>query len=289
MDRTTWSKALAISAAITLLGGCASTPGAPPSPSGAAAAPSGTASAPAASVKPSPVGAAVTLHLADAEDQGRSSQPWIDAFIAKVSKDSGGTITVVPEYNAGGGNEGVPGEIVVAGQVIAGDVELALVPVRGWNDVGVTSLQALEAPLLVDSDALLTAVAADPLVQPLLERMGDQGLVGLSAWPDDLRHLFTWDQNGYAHRHRRRSPRCRDLRAAVEAAGHDHARARGEGGLGRVRGRRPDGRGWLPTRRESELQRHPLAEWHAHSDRRCRPVPEVPGPRRRGRGLQPAE
>ena len=79
---------------------------------------------------------------------------------------------------------------------MAGDVELALVPVRGWNDVGVTSLQALEAPLLVDSDALLTAVAADPLVQPLLDRMGDQGLVGLSAWPDDLRHPFTWDQNG---------------------------------------------------------------------------------------------
>ena len=172
MDRTTWSKALAISAAITLLGGCASAPGAPPSPSGAAAAPSGTASAPAASVKPSPVGPAVTLHLADAEDQGRSSQPWIDAFIDKVSKDSGGTITVVPEYNAGGGNEGVPGEIVVAGQVMAGDVELALVPVRGWNDVGVTSLQALEAPLLVDSDALLTAVAADPLVQPLLDADG---------------------------------------------------------------------------------------------------------------------
>ena len=90
--------------------------------------------------------------LADAEDQGRSSQRWIDKFIEKVTADSGGAITIEPIYNAGGGNDDKPGELVVAGQVIAGDVELALVPVRAWNDAGVTSLQALEAPLLIDSD-----------------------------------------------------------------------------------------------------------------------------------------
>ena len=43
---------------------------------------------------------------------------------------------------------------------------------------------------------MLTAVAADPLVTPLLEGMLAQGAVGLSAWPDDLRHPFAWEQNG---------------------------------------------------------------------------------------------
>jgi len=113
-----------------------------------------------------------------------------------VSADSGGTISIEPIYNAGGGNEDKPGEVIVAGQVIAGDVELALVPVRAWSDVGVTSLQALGAPLLIDSDALITAVAASPLVEPLLDAMLEQGLVGLSVWPDGLRHPFAWEQNG---------------------------------------------------------------------------------------------
>ena len=143
-----------------------------------------------------PVGPAVTLRLADAEDQGRSSQPWIDEFIRKVTTDSGGSITIDPIYNAGGGNEDKPGELVVTGQLVAGDYELALEPVRAWSDAGVTSLEALEAPLLVDNDSLLTAVAGDPLVQPLLDGMKAQGVVGLSIWPDDLRHPFAWEQNG---------------------------------------------------------------------------------------------
>jgi TRAP-type transport system periplasmic protein len=193
MDRTRWSKGVAVVAAITLSAGCGTSaaPSARPGPTAVPPSPQLAGSAAAG-----PVGPAVTLRFADAEDQGRNSQPWIDAFIARVAKDSGGSITIDPEYNAGGGNEGVPGEIIVAQQVLAGDVDLALVPVRAWNDAGVTSVQALEAPSLIDTDALFNAVATDPLVQPLLDAMRDQGVIALSAWPDDLRHPFAWEQNG---------------------------------------------------------------------------------------------
>src|SRR5215212_9011637 len=91
-----------------------------------------------ASVSPPTADPAVTLRLGDAEDQGRSSQPWIDEFIRRVTADSNGSITIEPVYNAGGGNEDKPGEIVVAEQLVAGDFELALVPVRAWSDAGVT-------------------------------------------------------------------------------------------------------------------------------------------------------
>ena len=153
----------------------------------------------ASPVTPSTVAAdapRVTLRMADAESQGQSSQPWIDKFVNEVAGQSGGTIAIDVLYKVGGGNVDKAGELTVARQVVAGDVELALVPVRAWSDVGVTSLQALEAPMLIDSDALLTAVAADPLTEPLLGAMQEQGIVGLSIWPEDLRHPFTWEQNG---------------------------------------------------------------------------------------------
>ncbi len=33
-------------------------------------------------------------------------------------------------------------------------------------------------------------------MQPLLDAMGDHGLVGLTVWPEDLRHPFAWDSTG---------------------------------------------------------------------------------------------
>jgi len=192
MIRQTWTLVAAGTVAIALLVGCAAqtVPGPPGSPTNT------TPPAATATQARAQAGPPVTLRLADAEAQGRSSQPWIDEFIAKVTADSGGTITIEPIYKAGGGNVDSPGESIVAGQVMSGEVELALVPVRAWSDVGVTSLQALIAPVLIDSDELLTAVASDPLVEPLLDGMLQHGVIGLSAWPDGLRHLFAWEANG---------------------------------------------------------------------------------------------
>ena len=164
-----------------------------PGPSASASQPPASVVTPSATAQETPAAPVVTLHLADAEDPGRSSQTWIDKFISAVSDNSAGGVRIEPIYNAGGDEE-KPEEEVVAQRVMSGDVEMAIVPIRAWGDVGVTSLDALQAPLLIDNDALFTAVAKDPLVDPLLGAMyrPGTGRVG-GLWPDDLRHVFTWE------------------------------------------------------------------------------------------------
>ncbi len=124
----------------------------------------------------------------------RASRSLTDSS-PEVARASGGQLAVDVTYNAGTQESGK--EQRVASQVIAGDVDLAVVPVRAWSDVGVTSLQALAAPFLIDSDALLETVTTDDtVIEPLLEGMRDQGLIGLAVWPEDLRHPFTFEENG---------------------------------------------------------------------------------------------
>ena len=137
----------------------------------------------------------VHLRLADPDDKDRPSQPAIDEFLRVIKEGSGGAMIVDVLYGVGGQTT-TGREKVLTDMVMAGDVELAIAPVRAWSDAGVTSVDALGAPLLIDSDPLLTAVAKDPLVQPMLAAMSDDGLVGLAVWPEDLRHPFTWEING---------------------------------------------------------------------------------------------
>ena len=168
--------------------GCAASSAMPP-----AASPT---RAPSASPTGSTVPAeAITLRLATPEELNLPSQPFVDRFVATVAEASGGSMTIEPIFNAAG--QGAGKEQIVAGRVISGDVDLAVVPVRAWSDLGVTSLEALGAPFLIDNDALLKAVTTDDaLLQPLLDGMQEQGLVGLAVWPEDLRHPFTFEANG---------------------------------------------------------------------------------------------
>jgi TRAP-type C4-dicarboxylate transport system substrate-binding protein len=137
----------------------------------------------------------LTLRLATTEDPDRPSQVFLDRFAAEVAEQSDGAMTVEIIYAAGGHE--ADKEAVTAGLVQSGDVDLAIVPTRAWNDVGVTSLQALMAPFLVDNDGLLRAVGSDETVlQPMLEGLAEHGLVGLAVWPESLRQLFTFEENG---------------------------------------------------------------------------------------------
>jgi TRAP-type C4-dicarboxylate transport system substrate-binding protein len=163
------------------------------------AAPAAAAAKPAAVMSAAPpVDPAITpvqLRFADPDDKDRPSQPYIDEFLRVVKEASGGAMTVDVLYGAGA-TTSTGREKIVTDKVMSGDVELAIAPVRAWSDAGVDSVQALGAPLLIDSDSLATAVATDPLVQPLLDAMSDHGLVGLTVWPEDLRHPFAWDSTG---------------------------------------------------------------------------------------------
>jgi TRAP-type C4-dicarboxylate transport system substrate-binding protein len=137
----------------------------------------------------------ITLRLGTPEFEGAPAQPFWDTLVQEVTTRSRGSMTIELVYKAGA--EEPDREPITARRLLSGDVQLATIPVRTWNDVGVTSFQALMAPFLIDSDALERAVAADDSVlQPMLDGAADAGVVPIAFWPEGLRHLFTFDENG---------------------------------------------------------------------------------------------
>jgi TRAP-type C4-dicarboxylate transport system substrate-binding protein len=129
------------------------------------------------------------------DDEARASQVFLDAFAAEVARASGGSMNIDILYAAGGHDPDK--EEVTARRVLSGDVELGEIPARAWDEVDIPSFQALQAPFLIDSDELMRAVGADPSVlEPMAGGLSEKGLVGLAVWPESLRHLFTFDENG---------------------------------------------------------------------------------------------
>jgi TRAP-type C4-dicarboxylate transport system substrate-binding protein len=133
--------------------------------------------------------APVTLTLAIANAQDEPSQPAIDAFIEQVDSLSGGSIVIEPLYRAGDATE-EGFEHGVAVLVERGDADLGHNASRAWDLADVTSLQALQAPFLINNGALAAAVAEGDIAERALAGMADDGVIGLALWPEDLRHPF---------------------------------------------------------------------------------------------------
>jgi TRAP-type C4-dicarboxylate transport system substrate-binding protein len=82
----------------------------------------------------------------------------------------------------------------VARKVVAGELDLAMVPSRAWDTEGVTTLRALNAPFLVTSDELLDRVVTSDLAEEMLAGLDDAGVVGLALLPENLRHPFAFGE-----------------------------------------------------------------------------------------------
>ena len=80
-----------------------------------------------------------------------------------------------------------PYESGIVEDVAAGRGDLGDVGVRAFDTMGVTSFQALVAPLLIDSVELQRAVASSDIPTPMLEALGELGVVGLGVVPGALR------------------------------------------------------------------------------------------------------
>ena len=134
----------------------------------------------------------VTLRLAVTDPLGRPSEAYINEFINQVTTLSGGKITIEPTWEAGA-NTTPTFEQGVAKALVEGQYDLGLAASRGWDSVGVTSLQPLQAPFLINNDALAEAVAASDTAKQMLEGMSPAGVVGLTLWPDVLNHPMSFD------------------------------------------------------------------------------------------------
>ncbi len=133
----------------------------------------------------------VTIRLGIADPRGRQSEPAAVEFGERVAALSDGNITIEPIFDAGDGTN-VGFETGVNEKVKRGDLELAISASRSWDLSGVSSLQALQAPFLIDSEALALAVAKSDIAMRALDGMSSAGVTGLAMWPEDLRHLFSF-------------------------------------------------------------------------------------------------
>ncbi|MFN8494630.1 MAG: hypothetical protein U0350_43920 [Caldilineaceae bacterium] len=140
---------------------------------------------PAAAPKP------ITLRLAIPDGQGLPRiDNYVHEFITQTHTLSQGAITIEPVWNAGDGTF-AGYEKGVLQRMLTGKFDLALVPSRTWDSESITNFQALQAPFLINNDALAEAVATSEIGTQMLDSLSAVGLVGLTLWPEDLRHPFS--------------------------------------------------------------------------------------------------
>lgn len=138
-------------------------------------------------------GPPIVLRLATAELEGRPGALPIEEFARQVETRSGGSITIEPQYGGIGNGDGDDWDQQAARAVVSGEYDLGLIPARAWDTEGVTSLRALHAPFLVDSDAMVEEIVTGGIADDLLDGLGEAGIVGLALLPEGMRHVFGFD------------------------------------------------------------------------------------------------
>ena len=170
-----------------IVGACAASPGA----SGGSTAPSAS---PAASVAPAASASAdvassaisaeaVVLRVSTVEPAESPEGQAVTLFadqIARLSKGSMSVLSLIP--NGESDQENIK-------QVMSGEIDLAIVQARNWDEFGVTSMQALQTPFLITSDAAAAAATSTgALADRMMSGLAAKGVQGLALWPIDLRH-----------------------------------------------------------------------------------------------------
>lgn len=135
----------------------------------------------------------VTLTIGTDDVQGRPAANQIEEFARQVDERSEGRIRIEPVWQAAG-----PGQDdwdqQIARMVAGGELDMAMVPARAWDTEGVTSLRALHAPLLVDSEELVGEIVTGDLAGDMLAGLDEAGVTGLALLPEGLRHIFSFGE-----------------------------------------------------------------------------------------------
>lgn len=132
----------------------------------------------------------LVLTLGTDDPVGRPSGDQAEEFADRVATLSGGAIRIEPRYRAAGELD-TQWDQAVARLVVAGDLDLGLVPARAWDTEGVSSLRALTAPRLVTTgDHLDAVVTDDELTRDLMAGLDDAGVTGVALFPEGIRYLM---------------------------------------------------------------------------------------------------
>ena len=131
----------------------------------------------------------VTLRLGTDDGPDTPGAQQIKHFAGEVARLSGGAVTIKPVWHA---DRGQPHwDQYVARMVMDGRLDLAMVPSRAWDDVGVESLRAITAPFLVTTDTLTAKVVSNKgMIRQLTSGLPAVGVSALGLYPEGLRHPF---------------------------------------------------------------------------------------------------
>ena len=111
--------------------------------------------------------------------------PAVQAFVSQVEERSGGNLRIQVVNRWGDYANDAEEQVVRA--VAAGKADLGWAGTRVFDTLGVTSLQALQAPMLIDSYALERAVVASEIPGQMLQGLTETGVRGLGILADGLR------------------------------------------------------------------------------------------------------
>lgn len=131
--------------------------------------------------------APVELRLAVAYGADQPDARLAHDFASRVAELADGALRVRVVFDAAGHQAADP-EARVARMVRDGEFELGWIGARAWDGLGITSFQALQAPFLVTSHALLGQIATGPPATRMLAGLDGHGFVGLALVPDRLRY-----------------------------------------------------------------------------------------------------
>ena len=119
-------------------------------------------------------------------------EPAVGHFMKRVEELSGGQVKV---KDVQGWGELAPDfEQQIVGDVASGEADLGWVGTRVFDTLGVTSFQALTAPMLIDSYPLEDAVISGPIPAQMLAGLDSLDVTGLAVLGDGLRKPVAQDQ-----------------------------------------------------------------------------------------------
>lgn len=128
----------------------------------------------------------VTLTFAQPNDGG--APPQLQAWADQVDRLTDGTLAI--EFQNAWRIGETEYETGTLEDVSEGEVDLAWVGARAMDRVGVTSFQALLAPMLVDSHELQRAVFEAGIPEKMLAGVSEAGLVGVGVLPGPMRKVL---------------------------------------------------------------------------------------------------
>ncbi|HEU0336752.1 MAG TPA: hypothetical protein VFR43_09375, partial [Gaiellaceae bacterium] len=125
-------------------------------------------------------GEALVLRLA-AADGGTAAGELAARFARRVRELSRGSLRVAVSFQP---------RAAAVGALRAHEAELAIVPADSFRVLGVTSLEALQAPFLISSSTHAARATAGLIAERLQAGLGELSLSGLALVPDGLYRAF---------------------------------------------------------------------------------------------------